>query len=43
MKQAQRVVSMTDITNSHKVLVRKFERKNNSRDPDGGRVLSRVI
>jgi hypothetical protein len=42
MQQAQRVASMTDVTNSHKILVRKFERFNNFRDPDGETILSRV-
>jgi len=33
MKQIQRVASVTDVTNSHKILVSKFERKKHFSDP----------
>jgi hypothetical protein len=42
MKQAQHVASVADITNSHKISVSKFKRKNHFRDPDGETVWSIV-
>jgi hypothetical protein len=42
MKEAHRVAIVADITNSHKILVSKFQRKKQFRDPDRKTVLSIV-